>query len=150
MRSLTICFAPLWMAILAAPALAVTPQQGDIFYTSTGSLYHLEASSGIETLVSCSDLAYCNPLIGSGPVPENGDINYPQVGADGWIYFHNSGATGTEAYYRIDPENGNREFVVAASLAPITGFAVYPAPNFFPSTVASLGGWGLAGTCQRR
>ena len=103
-RSLTICFALLWMATLAAPALAVTPSQGDIVYTYSERLYHLEASSGIETLVSCSDLTYCNPLIGSGPPIGNGLINDPQVGADGWIYFFNTGAPEAAGLSRPTPD----------------------------------------------
>jgi hypothetical protein len=94
MRLLTLCFVLLWMTTLATPALAVTPQQGDFFHFVDAGLIHLEASSGIETLVSCSNLTYCDPFIGSGtPIGDFTNAN-PQVGSDGWIYVFSSGNTG--------------------------------------------------------
>jgi hypothetical protein len=51
---------------------------------------------------------------------------------------------GAEGFHRIDPNNGNREFLVFGSQAATGGFVVWPAPNFFPPNVASLGTWGLA------
>jgi hypothetical protein len=51
---------------------------------------------------------------------------------------------GAEGFHRIDPNTGNREFLVTPSQGASYGFAVWPAPNFFPPNVASLGTWGLA------
>ena len=137
MRSLTICFALLWTTTLAAPALAVTPQSGDIFLSHNGGITHVAPGSGALTLVSC--WSGCSPLIGTGDAPSIMlDVAFA---TDGDLYGLD---LNDRDLWRVNIATGDRELVVEFPTDSLRSIATYPPPSFFPSTVASLGGWGLA------
>ena len=135
MRLLTLCFVLLWMTTLATPALAVTPQTGDLIFSYQHSIVLQDAQTGALSTVSCWDASECS-LLGSGPgIPF--EVQDPQLGPDGGLFVAGGGNI-----YRVDIATGDREQV---SLTTATPYTIYPAPSFFsPPAVASLGTWGLA------
>lgn len=148
MRLLMLCSALLSMITFTDPALAVTAQAGDIFTLENDALRHIDGSTGLVTVVSCTEITVCGTLIGSGP--RIGSLGSPpEIGLDGGVYFFGELEPNTLRFgiFRIDTTSGDREFIEELDFADFNrfaGFTIYPAPSFFPPNVASLGTWGIA------
>ena len=132
------------LILLALPALAVTPQAGDFVLMINDAPFqvvHIDRDTQQETVLSC--WTGCATPIGSGPEPWPFGSEVITVGPDGAIYFRGSEGM-SEGIYRVDPQTGNRALASTRSAGFYSGFLTWPAPSYVPSTVASLGGWGLA------
>jgi len=137
MRYLNVCLVVLWTFAYAPQAIAVMPQAGDLILLDLGNDQILlqDADTGEISVVSSWNISNGNPLIGTGPEPIFGDD--AQMGPDGYLYM------GVGQMIRVNLETGDREEVVAPGTAA-GPYVVYPAPSFFPASVASLGGWAAA------
>ena len=130
----------------ASPSFADHPTVGDLIYFDGGScsVLHLDPATGVADVISRWD---CGGAIGStigiGPTDwtpsDSGDV---MVGPDGGIYIKGFGTPCcAPRLYRVDPETGNREFLVVipeAASDSSFGFFVWPAPSYFAPAVAAL------------
>lgn len=143
MRLLTLCLVLFSISAAAPHALAITPEEGDVFNLKSTSLVHFD-SSGVRTVVSCWSGLDCGPLIGSGPTALAAEY-VPVFGQDGAVYYsYADQGIGIWRIGRIDLSTGNREEVLNTGDDDLGPWMLYPPASFFPSTVASIGGWGLA------
>lgn len=143
------------LTLLALPALAVTPQAGDIVSWNTHPggpgeqrLELMDPITGSRTVISCwlhSAGGDCAEPVGSGPGVSATNDSHMVIGPDGAIYLSSAPQT-PERIVRIDVSTGARSLIEPVDLGDelFRAFTVWPAPSFFPPTVAALGGWGLA------
>jgi hypothetical protein len=142
------------LTLTALPALALTPQPGDLFIkrSSGTEISRVDPSTGQIELVSCWNPIFtaqpCDVVRGAGPADWFLRTGEPfVVGPDGWLYTTMDPLSGTvNQIFRIDPDTGNREQVTTfAESIGQEEFLVWPDDSFFsPPAVAALGGWGLA------
>ena len=142
------------LILTALPALALTPQAGDLFIkrSSGTEISKVDPITGQIELVSCWDPIFvaqpCDVARGTGPSDWFLRTGEPfVVGPDGWLYTTMDPLSGTvNQIFRIHPDTGNREQVT--SFGESIGqeeFLVWPDASFFsPPAVTALGGWGLA------
>ena len=122
---------------------AITPSAGDALILRAYSLTHVDSATGVETIVTCSDLTDCSSLVGFGPAVANviGDQS-PQVGIDGWIYVVGAEPNSNDlGVYRINPGDGSRELAWDISdndMGFVGGMSIYPSSSYFPPSVATL------------
>ena len=162
MKSLLFALA-LAALVPALPAAAVVLKQGDVLYMFNLSLVRFDPVTGIRQVISgCADenppenyLCYVSgntlgPLIGTGPMWQDGEFAPPLAQPDGTILVINleNGIPydGTAVAFRVDPANGNRTIIARASDGkgfPLRADVPYAVVPSFSPQLAALPAWGV-------